>query len=175
MKQLLNTLYVMTQGSYLTLDHETVKVEVEQKVQMQVPLHHLGAIFTFGNVMISPFLMHKCMEDGRAIVLFNMNGRFMARVTGKTHGNVLLRQAQYEAVRDEKKTALIARNIVAGKLQNSRQIHYGTLNTGSKHLKHLWGPKTLSPLFWTVINSHFMIMAFQLATIYPKTSANQHI
>jgi len=122
MKQLLNTLYVMTQGSYLTLDHETVKVEVEQKVQMQVPLHHLGAIFTFGNVMISPFLMHKCMEDGRAIVLFNMNGRFMARVTGKTHGNVLLRQAQYEAVRDEKKTALIARNIVAGKLQNSRQI-----------------------------------------------------
>lgn len=122
MKQLLNTLYVMTQGAYLTLDHETVKVEVESKVQMQVPLHHLGAIYTFGNVMISPFLMHKCMEEGRGVVLFNMNGRFMARVTGKTHGNVLLRQAQYEAVRDAKKTVLIARNIVAGKLQNSRQV-----------------------------------------------------
>ncbi|UJS17789.1 MAG: CRISPR-associated endonuclease Cas1 [Candidatus Jettenia sp.] len=45
MKQLLNTLYVMTQGAYLTLDHETVKVEVEGKTQLQVPLHHLGAIF----------------------------------------------------------------------------------------------------------------------------------
>lgn len=122
MKQLLNTLYVMTQGAYLTLDHETVKVEVEGKVQMQVPLHHLGAIYTFGNVMISPFLMHKCVEEGRAVALFNINGRFMARVTGKTHGNVLLRQAQYEAVRDADKTARIARNIVAGKLQNSRQI-----------------------------------------------------
>ncbi|MEK6725157.1 MAG: CRISPR-associated endonuclease Cas1 [Deltaproteobacteria bacterium] len=121
MKQLLNTLYVMTQGAYLTLDHETVKVEVEQKVQMQVPLHHLGGIYTFGNVMISPFLMQKCMEEGRAVVLFNMNGCFMAIVTGKTHGNVLLRQAQYEAVRDATKTARIARSVVAGKLQNSRQ------------------------------------------------------
>jgi len=28
MKQFLNTLYVMTQGAYLSLDHETVRVEV---------------------------------------------------------------------------------------------------------------------------------------------------
>lgn len=28
MKQLLNTLYVMTQGAYVNLDHETLKVEV---------------------------------------------------------------------------------------------------------------------------------------------------
>ena len=65
MKQLLNTLYVMTQGAYLTLDHETVKVEVEGKTQLQVPLHHLGAIFTIGNIMMSPFLMHRCTEMGR--------------------------------------------------------------------------------------------------------------
>ncbi|TLN05468.1 subtype I-C CRISPR-associated endonuclease Cas1, partial [bacterium] len=55
MKQLLNTLYVMTQGAYVCLDHETVKVEVEGKVQMQVPLHHIGTVVTMGNVMISPF------------------------------------------------------------------------------------------------------------------------
>ena len=57
MKQLLNTLYVMTQGAYVNLDHETLKVEVEKQVQLQVPLHHLSAIFTMGNVMISPFLL----------------------------------------------------------------------------------------------------------------------
>lgn len=122
MKQLLNTLYVMTQGAYLTLDHETVKVEVEGKTQLQVPLHHLGAIFTIGNVMMSPFLMHRCTENGKAIVFLDMNGRFLARVVGKTTGNVLLRQAQYEAARDTQKAASIAKNIVAAKLQNSRQI-----------------------------------------------------
>ncbi len=122
MKQLLNTLYVMTQGAYLTLDHETVKVEVDGKTQLQVPLHHLGAIFTMGNVMMSPFLMHQCAENGKAVVFLDMNGQFLARVVGKTTGNVLLRQAQYEAVRDAQKAAFIARNIVAAKIQNSRQI-----------------------------------------------------
>jgi len=122
MKLLLNTLYVMTQGAYLTLDHETVKVEVEGKTRLQVPMHHLGAIFTIGNVMMSPFLMHHCTENGKAVVFLDMNGQFLARVVGKTTGNVLLRQAQYEAVRDTQKAASIARNIVAAKIQNSRQI-----------------------------------------------------
>ena len=122
MKLLLNTLYVMTQGAYLTLDHETVKVEVEGKTRLQVPMHHLGAIFTIGNVMMSPFLMHHCTENGKAVVFLDMNGQFLARVVGKTTGNVLLRQAQYEAVRDTQKSAAIAWNIVAAKIQNSRQI-----------------------------------------------------
>lgn len=122
MKQLLNTLYVMTQGAYVCLDHETVKVEVEGKVQMQVPLHHLGAIVTMGNVMLSPFIMGRCADDGRAVVILDWNGRFKCRIVGKTTGNVLLRQAQYEAVRDKELATAIARNIVAGKVKNSRQI-----------------------------------------------------
>jgi CRISPR-associated protein Cas1 len=122
MKQLLNTLYVMTQGAYLSLDHETVKVEVNGKVQMQVPLHHLGSVVTMGNVMISPFFMGRCADDGRALVILDRNGRFKCRVVGKTTGNVLLRQAQYEALRDKNRVTAIARNIVAGKVKNSRQI-----------------------------------------------------
>src|SRR3989304_386975 len=122
MKLLLNTLYVMTQGAYLPLDHETVKVEVEGKTRLQVPMHHLGAIFTIGNVMMSPFLMHHCTENGKAVVFLDMNGQFVARVVGKTTRNVLLRQAQYEPSRDTQKAASIARNILAAKLQNSRQI-----------------------------------------------------
>lgn len=137
MKQLLNTLYVMTQGAYLTLDHETVKVEVEGKTQLQVPLHHLGAIFTVGNVMISPFLMHHCTKNGKAVVFLDMNGHFLARVVGKTTGNVLLRQAQYEAVRDAQKASSIARNIVAAKLQNSRQILLrGARETENAEIEH---------------------------------------
>src|SRR3990172_5250387 len=121
MKQLLNTLYVMTQGSYLTLDHETIKVEVEGKVQLQVPLHHLGGIVTTGNVMISPFLMGRCAEDGRSVVLLDRNGHFMCRIVWKVSGNVLVRQAQCEQVRAPEKTVSIARKVVAGKVKNSRQ------------------------------------------------------
>jgi len=120
-KQLLNTLYVMTQGSYLSLDHDTLKVEVDGK-KNQMPLHHIGGIVCFGNVMMTPFLVHRCAEDGRALVLLDRNGRFKARMVGRTKGNVLLRQEQYDAMKDERKTASIARNIVAGKLKNSRSL-----------------------------------------------------
>ena len=68
MKQLLNTLYVVTQGAYVHLDHETLKIEVEGTTQLQVPLHHLGGVVCFGNVMMSPALIHRCAEDGRSIV-----------------------------------------------------------------------------------------------------------
>lgn len=121
MKQLLNTLYVMTQGSYLSLDHDTLKVEVDGN-KNQMPLHHIGGIVCFGNVMMTPFLIHRCAEDGRSIVLLDRKGRFKARVVGGTRGNVLLRQAQYDALKDDSKTAAIARNIVAGKLKNSRYV-----------------------------------------------------
>ena len=132
MKQLLNTLYVMTQGAYLSLDHETVRVEVEGKLQMQVPLHHIGAVVTFGNVMISPFFLGKCADDGRTVVILDRNGRFKCRMVGKTSGNVLLRQAQYEAVRDEVKATAIARNMVAGKVKNARQV----LLRGARETSH---------------------------------------
>jgi CRISPR-associated protein Cas1 len=89
---------------------------------MQVPLHHIGAVVTFGNVMISPFFLGKCADDGRAVVILDRNGRFKCRMVGKTSGNVLLRQAQYEVFRDAKKATAIARNMVAGKVKNSRQV-----------------------------------------------------
>lgn len=122
MKQLLNTLYVMTQGAYVSLDHETVKIEVDGKTVLQVPLLHLGGVVTMGNVMMSPFLMGRCAEDGREVVILDWNGRFRCRMTGPIHGNVLLRQAQYEAIWDPERAALVAKNIVAGKVKNSRQV-----------------------------------------------------
>lgn len=122
MKQLLNTLYVMTQGAYLSLDHETVRVEVGGELKLQAPLHHLGAVVTMGNVMISPFFLGKCADDGRAVVILDRNGRFKCRMVGKTTGNVLLRQAQHDAVRDEASVTAIAAAMTAGKVKNARNV-----------------------------------------------------
>ena len=122
MKQLLNTLYVMTQGAYLSLDHETVRVEVGGELKLQVPLHHLGSIVTMGNVMISPFFLGKCAEDGRAVVILDRNGRYKCRMVGKTNGNVLLRQAQYHAVQNGAITTSLAASVTAGKVKNARNV-----------------------------------------------------
>jgi CRISP-associated protein Cas1 len=119
-RELLNTLYVQTQGSYLRLDHETLKIDVEGKTAAQIPLHHLGGLVVFGNVLLSPFLIHRCAEDGRSIVWLTQSGRFKARLFAPTSGNVLLRRAQHAALDGAERTLAVARYMVAGKLQNAR-------------------------------------------------------
>lgn len=122
MHQLLNTLYITTEGAYLRVDHETLKVEVGKETKLQIPVHHLGGVVCFGDVMVSPAAMARCAEDGRFVVLLDRNGKFQARVEGPVSGNVLLRCAQHDAMSDVARTLAIARNIVAGKIQNTRQI-----------------------------------------------------
>ena len=120
--ELLNTLYVTTQGAYVHVDHRTLKVEADGATLIQVPVHHLGAVVCFGRVSVSPAAMAQCAEDQRDLVFLSRSGRFRAKVVGPTSGNVLLRLAQHEAYQDQERTAAIARNIVAAKVQNGRSL-----------------------------------------------------
>ena len=122
MKEILNTLYVTKERAYLRLDHDTICMEVKTEKTLQMPLLHLGSIICFGDILLSPALIHRCAEDGRTIALLDQNGRFKARIDGPTSGNVLLRQAQHIANNDQERTLSIARNVVAGKIQNCRQV-----------------------------------------------------
>lgn len=122
MHELLNVLYVQTQGAYLNLEHDTVRVQVEGETALRAPLLRLSAIVVFGQVNISPFLIQRCAEDGRSLVWLSSAGRFKARLEGSTHGNVLLRRAQHLALSDSEAPREIARQMVAGKIQNSRQV-----------------------------------------------------
>lgn len=119
---LLNTLYVQTQGAYLHLDHETLKVEVEKETRLQVPLHHIGGVAIFGQVMISPFLVHRLAEEGKDLVYFTEHGRFRARMFSATSGNVLLRRAHHHALDQTAVQLEIARGFVLGKIKNARYV-----------------------------------------------------
>lgn len=122
MRQVLNTLYVMTPQAYVHLENDTLRIDVERQKKMQVPLHHLGSVVCFGNIMVSPALMHRCADDGISLVLLDNNGRFKARLEGAASGNILLRRAQHRAAADEKFALAIAQAMIAGKLRNSRQV-----------------------------------------------------
>lgn len=122
MRTLLNTLYVTTPQAYLHLDNDTVRIEVERETKLRVPLHHLGAIVVFGNVLVSPALMHRLADQGQSLVLLDGNGRFKARLEGPVSGNILLRQAQHSMANDGQFALRVARACVAGKLRNGRQV-----------------------------------------------------
>lgn len=122
MKQHLNTLFITTQGAYLAREGEAVLVRVEKVTRLRVPLHTLGSIVCFGRVGVSPSLMGHCGEKGIAISMLSMHGAFLARISGFTPGNVLLRREQYRQADDPAKTAAIVRPIVSAKIANARSV-----------------------------------------------------
>jgi CRISPR-associated protein Cas1 len=122
MKRLLNTLFVTTQGAYLSRDGENVLVSVERETKLRVPIHTLGSIVCFGNVMCSPFLLGLCGQNNVHISFLSEYGRFLARVQGPVSGNVLLRRSQYRTADDKLQCLDIARNVVTGKIANCRNV-----------------------------------------------------
>ncbi|HNV19697.1 MAG TPA: type I-C CRISPR-associated endonuclease Cas1c [Rectinema sp.] len=122
MRKLLNTLYVTSQGSYIHKEGETIIVEREQQKVLQLPVHTLGGIVCFGNVLCSPFLLGFCAEHDISISFLTEYGSFLASVRGPVSGNVLLRREQYRIADNSEKSAKIAANIVTGKLMNSRLV-----------------------------------------------------
>ena len=132
-----NTLYLTTPGSYVARDHLTLQVEVpvyppdlppeERNRQsatdtrkLSIPIHHLESVCVFGASSISPPAMNLCWEHGVAINFLSDNGYLQARVTGVADTSVTLRRAQFRVADDPVRAAAIARQIVAGKIQNSR-------------------------------------------------------
>ena len=122
MKKHLNTLFVTTQGAYLAKEGETVVVKVERAVRLRLPIHTLGGIVCFGNIMCSPFLMGFCAERDVAISFLSEQGRFIARVQGPVSGNVLLRREQYRQADDMDASANISKTLLTGKLANCRTV-----------------------------------------------------
>lgn len=122
MKKLLNTLYVTSENSYLSLDGENVVVLDDKTEIGRLPLHNLEGIVSFGYRGTSPALMGACAERGISLCYLTPQGKFLARVSGKIKGNVVLRQQQYASSQDEQISLDIARNCILGKVHNARWV-----------------------------------------------------
>lgn len=122
MKKLLNTLYVTSENSYLGLDGETVVIYEDSHELGRVPLHNLEGIVSFGYRGTSPALMGACAERNISLSYLSPQGKFLARVTGKTRGNVLLREQQFKSCQDEAMSLEIAKNCITGKVYNARWV-----------------------------------------------------
>ena len=149
MKHLLNTLFVTTEDIYLSLDGENVVANQDRKELARYPLHTLEGIVSFSYSGASPALMGACAERNVSLAFCTPRGRFLARTTGKSTGNVLLRRTQYRVADDPGPACRIARNMVFGKVYNARwsiertrrdhslRVDAAQLSEASAHLKGL--------------------------------------
>ncbi|WP_410513838.1 type I-C CRISPR-associated endonuclease Cas1c [Paenibacillus sp. BR2-3] len=122
MRKLLNTLYITQPAVYLSLDGDNIVLLKEEEKLGRFPLHNLESIVAFGYTGASPALMGYCADNSISLLFLTMNGRFLARVTGQSRGNVVLRKKQYRMSEDEWLSAKIARNFIIGKIYNQKWI-----------------------------------------------------
>jgi CRISPR-associated protein Cas1 len=121
MRKLLNTLYVTTSNSYLSLERENVVIRLDDEEKFRLPFVNVESIVCFGYMGASPALMGKCAENNVAICFVNPNsGKFLAKVVGKTTGNVFLRKQQYSLSDDNMFCLNFTKEIIAAKIFNSR-------------------------------------------------------
>ncbi|NLE23813.1 MAG: type I-C CRISPR-associated endonuclease Cas1 [Clostridiaceae bacterium] len=122
MKHLLNTLFVMTQGAWLSQKGEEIIVHLDKETRKSYPIHIFESIICFGRVSATGPLLGFCASNGVPISFFSEQGRYLARVDGPVRGNVLLRRQQYRKADEVNCSSKIAQSILIAKLSNSRKV-----------------------------------------------------
>lgn len=74
MRKLLNSLYILEETAYLTLDGENIVCRAEDSEKFRVPFTNIEDIYIFSYSGCSPALMGKCAEYGIAVNFISPQG-----------------------------------------------------------------------------------------------------
>lgn len=122
MRQLLNTLFVMTEDVYLALENDNVVVHQSEKVLAKVPLHSIEGIVCFSYKGASPALMGRCGEIGVSMSFYSPRGRYYCSILGEENRNVLLRREQFRFADDANAALDYAKSFIIGKIYNAKWV-----------------------------------------------------
>lgn len=121
-KKLLKTLYITTPGTYLHCENDTVSVILNKEEKTRIPAHMLESIVCIGNTTVSTPLIGYCGQHNISLSFHSDSGRFYGRMYGPVSGNVLLRKRQFEIANNDEMSVNLVRNILYGKICNSRNL-----------------------------------------------------
>ena len=122
MKKLLNTLYILSEDTYLALNGETVEILFSDDTKKNIPLCNLESIVCFSYKGASPALMGKCAENDISLSFFTPHGRYLANSCKMESGNVLIRREQFRIADNDEKSLCYAKDFLIGKLYNSKYV-----------------------------------------------------
>ena len=88
----------------------------------RVPLEAIDAVIVLGGAQITTQALDACVQRGVRVAALQMSGAVRFVVNGPTSGNVHLRTAQFGAAMDDARSLVLAKAIVAAKLQSSSRV-----------------------------------------------------
>lgn len=118
-----DTVFVSTPGTLLKLEGDAMRiVHPERPGRHLVPLQRVESMVLWNGVEATSDLLFWCSIHGVLVTWITQNGKLLASVAGHEPSRPELRLAQARAYDDPDQRLTLARWIVAGKLQNYRQL-----------------------------------------------------
>lgn len=112
------SLYITEDYAVIRKQHQKIVIQKDEKTLLEVPSFKIDRILLFGKIQITADAIEWLVENNIDVAFFNQYGRLKAKLQNIESKNVYLRILQYETYQDEQKRLRIAKNIVAGKINN---------------------------------------------------------
>ena len=114
-------LYVQTPRALLRKDGEQLVVETE-KEKIKVPMIDVSQVSLFGPTSITTPALHTLLKENIPVSWFSTGGWFIGHAVGTANTNVFVREAQYRTFFEKQRCLVLARDLVAAKIRNSRTM-----------------------------------------------------
>ena len=118
----MTNLYLTEQGATVRKTGKRLIVEKEGQELLEIECFKLDTLFLFGNIQITTQAITQILANNIELAFFSFSGRLKGQVTPPMPKNVLLRMAQYEKSQNQDVTLVLARILIAAKIENSRRF-----------------------------------------------------
>ena len=118
----MTTLYVTEQGAYLRVRHQQYQVFLERELKISVPANSVTFVVLFGACNVSHGAVRLSLQRRIPILYLSNKGQYFGRLQTTGQAKLEYLMAQVDRSRDESFILQQAKNIIVGKLHNSRKV-----------------------------------------------------
>lgn len=114
--------YLAEQNVTVSKEGGRLLIKKEGSVSETIHLFKLEQMVLFGNVFLTPAVIHHFLKEGIDTVFMTRRGRYLGRLQSALGKNVILRREQFKKMEDSDFCLRTAKSIVKGKLANLRAV-----------------------------------------------------
>jgi CRISP-associated protein Cas1 len=118
----MTTLYLVQQGTSVRREQKQFVLEPPGGNDTQIPVREVEQILLFGNIHLTTPATSTCLYEKIPVLFLSHLGDYKGHLWSAEHGSLDLELAQFQRRTDADFQLEIARAIVKGKVQNSKQL-----------------------------------------------------
>lgn len=118
----MSTLYLVQQGTKLSKEQGRFVIQSAKEPDVEVPIREVKRILVFGTIQLTTAVISTCLELQVPIVFLTQLGEYKGHLWSAEATDLGVETAQFQRRQDEEFRRAIAREIVRGKLANSKQL-----------------------------------------------------